>query len=116
MQALEVHAGPRALQHLRNHGLRPADVRVIPAASGGPKGLALVPLDQYLFDEWFATRDHVVHLLGASIGAWRMAWLSLIGLHAGVQERLVSTLQQRPFDACGASASVQLWGTPQMRG
>ena len=77
MQALEVHAGPRALQHLRDHGLRPVDVRVIPAAAGGPKGLALVPLDQYLFGEWFATTGHVVHLLGASIGAWRMACAGL---------------------------------------
>jgi len=77
MQALHVHAGPRALQHLREHGLRPADVRVIPAAAGGPKGLALVPLDQYLFGEWLAGTEHVVHLLGASIGAWRMACAGL---------------------------------------
>jgi hypothetical protein len=77
MHALDVHAGPRALQHLREHGLRPVDVRVIPAAAGGPKGLALVPLDQYLFGEWLAGTDNVVHLLGASIGAWRMACAGL---------------------------------------
>ena len=73
MRALAIHAGPRALAHLRMHGLRPHDVRAIPAAAGGPKGLVLSALDQYLFGEWLAATDHTVHLLGASIGAWRMA-------------------------------------------
>ncbi|MET0350209.1 MAG: phospholipase [Rhizobacter sp.] len=73
MKALQVHAGPRALAHLREQGLRPADVRAIPGAAGGPKGLVLNPLDQYIFGEWLAATDHPVHLLGASIGAWRMA-------------------------------------------
>jgi hypothetical protein len=75
--ALAVHAGPRALEVLRERGLRAQDVRAIPAAAGGPKGLALVPLDQFLFGEWLAPRtgepNHSIHLLGASIGAWRMA-------------------------------------------
>ena len=73
MRALCVHAGPRALKHLREHGLAPQDVHAIPAAAGGPKGLVLNPLDQYLFGEWLAASTHTVHLLGASIGAWRMA-------------------------------------------
>lgn len=73
MKALAVHAGPRAREHLRQHGLRPADVRVVPAAAGGPKGLALVPLDRFLFAHWLREAPQTVHLLGASIGAWRMA-------------------------------------------
>ncbi len=73
MRALQIHAGARALRHLREHGLRPADVRVIPAAAGGPKGLILNPLDRFLFGRWLAGSAHTVHLLGASIGAWRMA-------------------------------------------
>ncbi|CAN7320051.1 patatin-like phospholipase family protein [Rhizobacter sp. LjRoot28] len=73
MKALQIHAGPRALAHLREQGLRPADVHAIPGAAGGPKGLVLNPLDQYLFGEWLAGTTHPVHLLGASIGAWRMA-------------------------------------------
>lgn len=73
MQALQIHAGPVALKHLREQGLRPADVRAIPGAAGGPKGLVLNPLDQYLFGEWFGGTSHPVHLLGASIGAWRLA-------------------------------------------
>jgi hypothetical protein len=58
---------------LREHGLQPQHVRAIPAAAGGPKGLALNPLDQYLFGEWLAPATRPIHLLGASIGAWRMA-------------------------------------------
>jgi hypothetical protein len=73
MQALLIHAGPRARAHLRERGLAPADVRVIPAAAGGPKGLALNALDRFVFGQWLKDSTHSVHLLGASIGAWRMA-------------------------------------------
>jgi hypothetical protein len=73
MNALQVHAGPRALALLRERGLRAQDVRAIPGAAGGPKGLVLSPLDQFIFAEWLAATQHPVHLIGASIGAWRMA-------------------------------------------
>jgi len=73
MRALQVFAGPAARMHLRQHGLRAADVRVIPAAAGGPKGLTLLPLDRFVFGHWLRQSTHGVHLLGASIGAWRMA-------------------------------------------
>jgi hypothetical protein len=72
-KALQVLAGPRALRHLAAHGLRPQDVQVIPAAAGGPKGLILGPLDRFLFGHWLPQSNQTVHLLGASIGAWRMA-------------------------------------------
>lgn len=75
MKALAIHAGPRALAALREHGLQPQHVRAVPAAAGGPKGLILNPLDQFIFGEWLgrAPAGTPVHLLGASIGAWRMA-------------------------------------------
>ena len=73
MRALQLHAGPVARRHLREHGLAPGDVRAMPAAAGGPKGLALLPLDGFLFGDWLAGVQHTVHLIGASIGAWRMA-------------------------------------------
>ncbi|MDB5820921.1 MAG: phospholipase [Rhizobacter sp.] len=73
MRALDIYAGPRALAHLRTHGLMPRDVRAIPAAAGGPKGLVLNHLDRFLFADWLSDSSHTVHLLGASIGAWRMA-------------------------------------------
>jgi len=73
MQALQVHAGPRALVHLRERGLSPADVALVPGAAGGAKGLVLNPLDRFLFGHWLADSTHRLHLLGASIGAWRLA-------------------------------------------
>ena len=73
MKALRIHAGPRARQQLEQQGLRPADVGVIPAAAGGPKGLILGPMDRFIFGEWLPRSDQPVHLVGASIGAWRMA-------------------------------------------
>ncbi len=73
MQALRLYAGPRARQHIEQHGLRPQDVGVIPAAAGGPKGLILGPLDRFLFGHWLPRSAQPVHLVGASIGAWRMA-------------------------------------------
>jgi hypothetical protein len=64
--------------------LAPADVRAIPAAAGGPKGLTLLPLDRYLFGHWLPRSTHTVHLLGASIGAWRMAVACLPDPEAGL--------------------------------
>ena len=58
-------------------------MRVIPAAAGGPKGLALNPLDRYLFGHWLRDSPHSVHLIGASIGAWRMAVACLPDADAG---------------------------------
>lgn len=86
MRALQVFAGPVALAHLRAQGLRPADVRLIPAAAGGPKGLILNPLDRFLFGHWLAGSPHRLHLLGASIGAWRMACAMLPNADAALAE------------------------------
>ena len=73
MKALRIHAGPLAYQHLAQRGLQPSDVGVVPAAAGGPKGLILGPLDRFLFGQWLPQSAQPVHLVGASIGAWRMA-------------------------------------------
>lgn len=72
---LELRAGAHALAHLHREGLQPADIGCVPAAAGGPKGLGLIPLDHRLFDPdsgWLRQAPDV-HLVGASIGAWRMA-------------------------------------------
>ena len=73
MRALRIYAGPAARQHIEEHGLRPADIGAVPAAAGGPKGLVLGPLDRFLFGQWLPHTSHTIHLVGASIGAWRMA-------------------------------------------
>jgi hypothetical protein len=73
MKALKLYAGPTALAHLHKQGLQPQDVRTVPAAAGGPKGLILGPLDRFIFGDWLSRSTQPVDLVGASIGAWRMA-------------------------------------------
>jgi hypothetical protein len=72
---LDVRLGPLAREHIVTHGLAPRDIACIPAAAGGPKGLALLPLDRWLAQEWLPQMMQV-ELVGASIGAWRMAALA----------------------------------------
>lgn len=86
MQALQILAGPHARSQLRERGLRPADVAVIPAAAGGPKGLALNALDRFIFGHWLSATVRPVHLMGASIGAWRMAAACLPDADAALRE------------------------------
>jgi hypothetical protein len=71
--ALRLYAGPQARRHVAEHGLRPQDIAVVPGAAGGPKGLVLGPLDRFLFGQWLPVAKQRIALVGASIGAWRMA-------------------------------------------
>ncbi len=73
MKALQIYAGPKAMAHLGRYGLRPQDVSTMAAAAGGTKGLILGPLDRFIFGQWLPQSSQAVHLVGASIGAWRMA-------------------------------------------
>ncbi len=79
MKALGLYAGPRALAQIRSQGLSPTDISTIPGAAGGPKGLILGPLDRFIFGQWLPQSTQPVHLVGASIGAWRMATACLGG-------------------------------------
>ncbi len=72
-RALRLYAGPAARAHIARHGLLPQHIGALAGAAGGPKGLILGPLDRFIFGHWLADSTHPVHLLGASIGAWRMA-------------------------------------------
>jgi hypothetical protein len=71
--ALHIHAGPAARKVLAERGLQPQDVSTIAGAAGGPKGLLLGALDRFIFGNWLAPTQHPIDLVGASIGAWRMA-------------------------------------------
>ena len=73
MKALRIYAGPAAREHIAANGLRPQDVRTVPGAAGGPKGLILGPIDRFLFGDWLPQSNQPVDLVGASIGAWRLA-------------------------------------------
>lgn len=72
-----MRAGPTALAIIRERGLRAEDVDIVPAASGGAKWLAIAGLDRFLFGEFLqAPRQRPMHLIGSSIGSWRMACLA----------------------------------------
>jgi hypothetical protein len=77
MRALSLRAGPDAIRLLQQRGLRAEDVDIIPGASGGPKWLAIAGLDRFLFGTFLAEpRTRALHLIGSSIGSWRMAALA----------------------------------------
>ena len=94
--SLSILAGAQALRIVRERGLRADDVDVIVGASGGPKWLVLAGLDRYLFGELrFAERSRPLHLIGSSIGSWRMAGLALKDPLAALARGLEATLDQR---------------------
>jgi predicted acylesterase/phospholipase RssA len=80
---LDIRLGARARLQLERDGLAPEHIRCIPAAAGGPKGLALLPFDRLLAAEWLP-RMRGVEFIGASIGAWRMACLAQRDPHAAL--------------------------------
>ncbi len=70
---ITIRLGPRAAARIAKEGLQPADIAIVPAAAGGPKGLILNGIDQWLFGAWLPQAPRELRLIGASIGAWRMA-------------------------------------------
>jgi len=70
---ISIRLGARARQRIERDGLQAADIAIIPAAAGGPKGLILNGMDQWMFGEWLKNAPRQRRLVGASIGAWRMA-------------------------------------------
>lgn len=74
---LSLRAGPDALRLLQSRGLRLEDVDIVPGASGGAKWLVIGGIDRYLFGEFLrGPRTRALHLIGSSIGSWRMACLA----------------------------------------
>lgn len=94
MRALNLYAGPHALARIAKNGLKPSDVGTIAAAAGGPKGLLLGPLDRFIFGDWLAQSSHQVDLVGASIGAWRMATACLADSDAAFQRLELDYIHQ----------------------
>lgn len=97
MKALRIYAGPKALALLARDGLQPGQVRLVPGAAGGPKGLILGPLDRFIFGDWLTRSTQQVHLLGASIGAWRMA-TACLGDPVSAFERLEHDYIHQHYD------------------
>ncbi|WP_097459321.1 patatin-like phospholipase family protein [Mangrovitalea sediminis] len=104
--ALTIRAGTRALAHLRRQGLQPGDVHLIPGAAGGPKALGIQGLDLAIFGQWLPRVPQVRTLIGASIGSWRFASLSMSDPVAGIR-RLgeLYSIQRFPRDSDHAEVS-----------
>ena len=100
MKALHIHAGEQARRHIEAHGLRPRDVRLVPAAAGGPKGLILNHLDRHILGQWLPQGGHTVHLVGASIGAWRVGAAAMqdpvAALHALASGYITQNVEPEP--------------------
>jgi hypothetical protein len=113
-----VHAGPRAAAWVRERGIKPQNISCIPAAAGGLKGLALIPMAQLLFGD--GLRDAQPALIGASIGAWRMFAAAQFAPVAALQRLsdgyVAQTCPRRPMpayvsDECRELAVATLGGT-----
>ena len=112
-RSLALLAGPDARAVIRERGLRAEDVDVIPGASGGPKWLVLEALDRFLFGEFLqAPRTRPMHLIGSSIGSWRMACLAQRDPAAAIERLREGYIEQRyptkpgPDRVSATSASI----------
>jgi hypothetical protein len=115
--SIVLRAGPRARALIAQSGLQPADIGALPAAAGGPKGLALIPLDKYLFGEWLVgpTRTGVPRLLvGSSVGSWRMAAAAQCDAPAALERLRAGYFGQRyPHKPSGHYVSAECGKTVQ---
>ncbi len=83
--ALTLKAGPQAFARIRDSGLQPADVGILPGAAGGPKALGIQGLDLALFGDWLPRAPRERALIGASIGSWRFASACLPNAAQGIR-------------------------------
>jgi len=103
---LTLLAGDRALARIREQGLAPEDVTMMPGAAGGPKALGIQGLDLALFGEWLPRAPRPRSLIGSSIGSWRFASACMSDPVAGL-ERLgeLYTIQRFPKGVTKAEVS-----------
>jgi hypothetical protein len=107
MRALTLRAGPEALRHIRERGLQANDVRIIPAASGGAKWLSIAGLDRFLFAHFLsAPRDTPLHLVGSSIGSWRMACLAQVDSLSALDRGHHAYIHDQHYSASPGPAKV----------
>ena len=71
--SLTFKAGAGALKFIRSYGFDLASVGTIAGASGGPKWLVLSQLDRAILTNLVPRLAGPVHLIGTSIGSWRLA-------------------------------------------
>lgn len=76
MSSLNIYAGAKALQRIRNEGFHAELFGGFLGASGGPKWFVLAGLDKVIFPEFLDARKGVIDIMGSSAGAFRAACLA----------------------------------------
>ncbi len=104
-ELLDIRLGVQARRRIAQEGLRPDAVTCMPAAAGGPKGLALLPFD-HLFARELLPRISRLELIGASIGAWRMASLAQRDPQAALDRLQHAYVRQQNYDSRPTPAQV----------
>jgi hypothetical protein len=116
MYALNLRAGPQAIRLLQERGLRSADVDSVIGASGGPKWLAIAGLDRYLFGEFFnVPRARPLHVIGSSIGSWRMACLAQRDALAALNRGHDAYIHAQDYNARPTPAEVSVVSNAVLR-
>ena len=106
---LTIRAGSEAMAHIRQNGLQPQDIDIIPGAAGGPKGIGLCGLDQAIFADFLLRAPSDLNpqrtCFGASIGSWRFA---AIAAHGGIEgpKRLAELYTNMQFSKKDNAADV----------
>jgi predicted acylesterase/phospholipase RssA len=104
---LDIRLGAEARRRIGRDGLKPEDIACVPAAAGGPKGLALLPFDRLFAREWLP-RLRAVELIGASIGAWRMASLAQSDPLAALDRFQHAYVREQNYDERPSPAQVAI--------
>ena len=104
--ALTLRAGRDAIAHLRNHGLQPEHVDIIPGAAGGPKALGISGLDRAVFGDFLPRAPRPRTLIGASIGSWRFAAITMSQDPVAGLQQLAELYTRQRFD--GSTSPTQV--------
>jgi len=102
---LDIRLGADARRRIEHDGLKPEDITCMPAAAGGPKGLALLPFDRLFARDWLP-RVRGIELIGASIGAWRVASLAQSDPLAALDRLQQAYVREQNYDERPSPAQV----------
>lgn len=96
---ISILAGSKAINIIRDEGLKPSRVKVLAGASGSAKFLVLTGIDRMLMS-LFKERTDPLYLIGTSIGAFRMAAFCrkdpLAAIEALEKEYIIQQYDLRP--------------------
>lgn len=103
-------AGANAYQRLRTDGFEPSRIHAILGASGGPKWFVLSQLDRVIASELLPRLNGPVHLVGSSIGAWRMACYARLDPAQAIAQLEQAYLEQTYEPGAGSAQIAEVAG------